>query len=884
MSISKVVPFFNWLLAVLFALAVILAVSLGFAHQVKVRASRRGELLKLRHLAVETIAKAEADSMLAGSSLCSICKNPTSRRCSRCKAVRYCSLECQRQHWREGHKKECKAPSTSGLEISENGNGTVHSLCLRSSQSMTNICFVKVCSICFCVQILFPYDYFVKLYNWDMLRLPCGLINCGNSCFANVVLQCLTYTRPLTAYLLEGAHVEECRRNDWCFMCELQGHVWRVRQNQTPFSPIRILSRMQNIGNHLGYGRQEDAHEFMRFAIDSMQSTCLDGFGGENVVDLASQQTTLIHHIFGGHLQSQVKCMQCQHESNRYESMMDLAVEIHGIVESLEDALAQFTAPELLDGENKYKCDRCNAYVKADKRLTLHEAPNVLTIALKRFQSGKFGKLNKQVTFPEVLYMGPYMSRKGDEPPVYKLYAVVVHVDMLNASFFGHYICYVKDSQGAWYKIDDSKVKEVEVDKVMSQRAYMLFYSRCSSILPPMQGAVAVPSSPAKEVSLALGHNDGGTGESSEHGIMQLQRPEFAINGLNFDDFLERKQKLEYTVPLTLGGGESTVEVGSCDQISSSLKVAAGMSDSTNASEDLCVNSSQILESVQVFKGEMEHNEMPLESTSLKMHEHKKRMEHTEPTMSLMRTPGANMNPLATTTSSSNCFTVLLDSPGKVLIEELPGPDVVGRTDCAHVANKGDVENGLELSGLLSGSAVTGEILPTTVLMPTITGSSSNSELFSDSSVENTAFRVNPVDGTLDDGKEICHNSPIGRINDGKQNLKPLLAPGFLNKSHMLKTVKSVSKNAGGCPNSHSNQGNGWATTSAQTEFPPRQTSMVGMNGRSISASVVSGAFGAKHKQGRNESCACGSQQKWKKCCGKSSVIKGALADRQLVV
>lgn len=55
----------------------------------------------------------------------------------------------------------------------------------------------------------------------------------------------------------------------------------------------------------------------------------------------------------------QVKCLQCQHESNRYENMMDLAVEIHGFVESLEDAIAQFTAPEMLDGENKYKCDRC---------------------------------------------------------------------------------------------------------------------------------------------------------------------------------------------------------------------------------------------------------------------------------------------------------------------------------------------------------------------------------------------------------------------------------------------------------------------------------------------------------------------------------------------
>ena len=73
-------------------------------------------------------------------------------------------------------------------------------------------------------------------------------------------------------------------------------------------------------------------------------------------------------------------------------------------------------------------------------------------------QSGKFGKLNKRVIFPEVLNMKPYMSGMGDKPPSYKLYAVVVHLDMMNASFSGHYVCYVKNLQGAWYKIDDSKV------------------------------------------------------------------------------------------------------------------------------------------------------------------------------------------------------------------------------------------------------------------------------------------------------------------------------------------------------------------------------------------------------------------------------------------
>lgn len=50
------------------------------------------------------------------------------------------------------------------------------------------------------------------------------------------------------------------------------------------------------------------------------------------------------------------------------------------------------------------------------------------------------------------------MSEVDDDGDVYKLYAVVVHVDMLNASYFGHYICYTKDSSGNWYRIDDSKV------------------------------------------------------------------------------------------------------------------------------------------------------------------------------------------------------------------------------------------------------------------------------------------------------------------------------------------------------------------------------------------------------------------------------------------
>ncbi|GJN19435.1 hypothetical protein PR202_gb06713 [Eleusine coracana subsp. coracana] len=157
---------------------------------------------------------------------------------------------------------------------------------------------------------------------------------------------------------------------------------------------------------------------------------------------------------------------------------MDLTLEIHGWVESLQDALTQFTAPEDLDGENKYKCGRCAAYVKARKQLSVHEVPNILTVVLKRFQSGKYGKINKCVTFPDMLDMVPFVTGSGDNPPLYFLYAVVVHVDTENASFSGHYISYVKDMQGTWLRIDDSEVQPVSANQVMSEGAYMLFYLR----------------------------------------------------------------------------------------------------------------------------------------------------------------------------------------------------------------------------------------------------------------------------------------------------------------------------------------------------------------------------------------------------------------------
>lgn len=333
------------------------------------------------------------------------------------------------------------------------------------------------------LKMLFRYEEFVKLFEYeDFTLLPRGLINCGNSCYANAVLQCLVCTKPLTVYLLHRSHSRTYCRKEWCLMCELEQHVMMLRESGGPLSPSRILFHMRSINGQIGNGSQEDAHEFLRFLVASMQSICLEALGGEKAVDPRLQETTFIQHTFGGRLRSKVKCLRCHHESECYENIMDLSLEIFGWVESLEDALTQFTSPEDLDGENMYRCGRCGGYVRAQKQLSIQEAPNILTIVLKRFQEGSYGKINKCITFPDMLDMIPFMTGTDDIPPLYMLYAVVVHLDTLNASFSGHYISYVKDLhlQGNWFRIDDTEVHPVSMSHVMSEGAYILFYKRSS--------------------------------------------------------------------------------------------------------------------------------------------------------------------------------------------------------------------------------------------------------------------------------------------------------------------------------------------------------------------------------------------------------------------
>ncbi|GAB4832698.1 hypothetical protein Ancab_006715 [Ancistrocladus abbreviatus] len=303
-------------------------------------------------------------------------------------------------------------------------------------------------------------------------RIGAGLQNLGNTCFLNSVLQCLTYTEPLAAYLQSGKHQMSCHIAGFCALCAIQRHVSRALQSTGGIVvPKDLVSNLRCISRNFRNARQEDAHEYMIHLLESMHKCCLPS--GVPTESPSAYEKSLVHKIFGGRLRSQVKCLQCSYCSNTFDPFLDLSLEIVK-ADSLSKALMHFTAKEQLDGgEKQYQCQRCKQKVRALKQLTVHKAPYVLTIHLKRFGSHIPGqKIDKKVHFGPTLDLKPFMD--GDL--MYTLYGVLVHAGWSTHS--GHYYCFVRTSTGMWYSLDDNRVVQVSERTVLDQKAYMLFYVR----------------------------------------------------------------------------------------------------------------------------------------------------------------------------------------------------------------------------------------------------------------------------------------------------------------------------------------------------------------------------------------------------------------------
>ncbi|XP_057976274.1 ubiquitin carboxyl-terminal hydrolase 21-like isoform X2 [Malania oleifera] len=308
-----------------------------------------------------------------------------------------------------------------------------------------------------------------------------GLANLGNTCFLNAVLQCFTHTVPLVQGLRSCNHDFPCDRShqEFCVLCVLREHIeLSLASSGGIISPLRFFDNLSYFSSFFQRYQQEDAHEFLQCLLDKLDCCILDS--KKQVKFVSSLDGNLVNEVFGGRLISKLRCCNCNHCSDSYESIIDLSLEIKDM-ETLPHALESFTKVEKIgDPEMKFTCENCKEEVSVEKQFLLDQAPSVATFHLKRFKSDGFyvDKIDKHVAYPLELDLQPYISgsQTNNVELKYELYAVVVHVGLSSNS--GHYFCFIRSSPDTWHRLDDSKVTGVREDFVLSQEAYILFYAR----------------------------------------------------------------------------------------------------------------------------------------------------------------------------------------------------------------------------------------------------------------------------------------------------------------------------------------------------------------------------------------------------------------------
>ncbi|KAJ3698804.1 hypothetical protein LUZ61_002509 [Rhynchospora tenuis] len=370
---------------------------------------------------------------------------------------------------------------------------------------------------------------------------PRGLKNLGNTCYLNSVLQCLAHTPPLVQFCLAAQHSSLCKdfvsQDKECGFCILErqiAHLHRPAPNGifvAADSPSKLLKSLSIFAEHFKWGHQEDAHEFLRYVIDTCHTACIrllkarssGRYNGNGVAH--NNNGTVMREIFGGALLSQVKCMSCKGESNKTDEIMDLSLDLCQS-NSLKDALARFFQPEILEGSNKYSCERCKKLSVAKKQMFVSQAPNVLVIQLKRFEGIHGGKINRNIEFEEVLLLSSFMFNGNQASQTeYSLFGSIVHSGFSPDS--GHYYAYIKDASGNWYCCNDTQVSRSSAQDVLSEKVYILFYIlRNSNPKPNKTAKNGYTSAPAKTL-----HSNGGEAPKPPTVIKQNGNCTAKING-----------------------------------------------------------------------------------------------------------------------------------------------------------------------------------------------------------------------------------------------------------------------------------------------------------------------------------------------------------------
>lgn len=277
-----------------------------------------------------------------------------------------------------------------------------------------------------------------------------GLINLGNTCYANSTIQQLFFCDRFLDFITNQHYDNE----------ELKAtqNVFNVlnEKKEKKFRMDDFAEKCSVLGDDIRiYEYQQDAQEFLTGMLDKIK-------GSEN--------------IFGFKKRTQIKhgqTMEVLSDKTDPEIMLHLQV---GDYSTFEESVAEiFKEEQIQDYEyNKKK-------ITVRKTDTFQELKENLICHLQRFRfdNGNAEKITSRFEFP--LEFNSNIIDKNSNFK-YKLHGVVAHI---GEAFGGHYISFARTNKG-WFQLDDDNNWEISDNEFRTRTiggsnqefcAYVLFYS-----------------------------------------------------------------------------------------------------------------------------------------------------------------------------------------------------------------------------------------------------------------------------------------------------------------------------------------------------------------------------------------------------------------------
>ena len=180
----------------------------------------------------------------------------------------------------------------------------------------------------------------------SLLQKVYGLINHGNTCYMNSVMQCLNCVTPLVAYFLGDAHLVDVNPSssyDGTFAGEVgAAFSAMVAGRKNPVSLLALMSKVGEFHHQFSGSEQNDSHEFLTYLLAWLHKdlrrgsvpACLGGglTSHHMAASGSNSEPPTITILFQGMHKHLISCGNCQYESVSFEpfTVLSLALPVSG--------------------------------------------------------------------------------------------------------------------------------------------------------------------------------------------------------------------------------------------------------------------------------------------------------------------------------------------------------------------------------------------------------------------------------------------------------------------------------------------------------------------------------------------------------------------------